>query len=346
MIQVPRSIGVVLFVMAFLMLRLTGGGAAAVAVPQEPAKEQKGQPKLRHDLADAQKTIRAVAFSRDGKTLATVGAGIKLWDMATGKEKTAFAKGHDGIVMAVAFSPDDKTLITAGMDVTVRLWDVETGKEKPAPKGFGKGSFQEYLCLVASRDGKTVAAAGLGNGVIFSWNVATGKRKDLIEHINHIYALSLSRDGKLLASGSSDSSCKVWDLTTGKMKANLEDKDCWGTIPSLALSPDGATLATWRPKGDVKLWNIATGKVKGTLKSGWGIYCLAFSPDGKTVAAKTEAGVYLWDVESGKLEATLKESGGVFNNLPCPCLAFSLDGKLLALGADKNIKVWELDAGK
>jgi WD40 repeat protein len=238
MIQIPRSIGVVLIVMAFLVLRLAGGGAAAVAVPKEPAKEQKGQPKLRHDLADADKGIRAVAFSRDGKTLATAGADIKLWDMVTGKEKKTFAKGHDAIVMAVAFSPDDKTLISAGADGlhgAVHLWHVETGKQKPAPNGFGKKpSLQEYLCVVASRDGKTVAAAGWG-GDIFLWNVATGKRTDLKGHLNSIFALSLSRDGKLLASGSSDANCKVWDLTTGKVKATLAEKD-WGTTPSLALS--------------------------------------------------------------------------------------------------------------
>ncbi|MGI2909791.1 WD40 repeat domain-containing protein, partial [Hassallia sp. VBCCA 56010] len=74
-------------------------------------------------------SVRSVAFSPDGKTLASGSDDntIKLWDVATGKLSQTLT-GHSNSVRSVAFSPDGKTLASGSDDNTIKLWDVATGK--------------------------------------------------------------------------------------------------------------------------------------------------------------------------------------------------------------------------
>jgi hypothetical protein len=101
--------------------------------------------------------VQALAVSRDGKRLATGGAGgtVTLWD-ASGKEERRFHVG--GAVNAVAFSPDGKRLVTVGDDAV--LWDL-TRDEKPLPADF-RLSEKELTALwadLASEKGAKVYAA-------------------------------------------------------------------------------------------------------------------------------------------------------------------------------------------
>src|SRR5205823_6072084 len=88
------------------------------------------EPKELATLDGHESTVYSVAFSSDGKTLAS-GSGdkaIKLWDVATRKE-LAILNGHTSDVCSVAFSPDGWTLASGSGDKTIKLWGMATRKE-------------------------------------------------------------------------------------------------------------------------------------------------------------------------------------------------------------------------
>ena len=82
-----------------------------------------------------QKSIDSIAFSADGRMLATASRDhtVRLWDTNTGKRKKTL-KGHTAEVVGVSFSPDGQTIVTWSNDRTVRLWNVNNGRFKKALK--------------------------------------------------------------------------------------------------------------------------------------------------------------------------------------------------------------------
>jgi WD40 repeat protein len=109
--------------------------------------------------------VRTVAFSHDGKTLASAADDrmVRLWDGATGAARASI-KGHEKWVFAVAFSSDGTTLASAGDDGTVRLWDAATGE----PFAILKGHECSLYALAFSPDGRTLASAG-DDGTVRLW---------------------------------------------------------------------------------------------------------------------------------------------------------------------------------
>jgi len=291
---------------------------------------------LRTSLPRHQESVRNVAFSQDGRLLAS-GSGdqtIQLWDMVEGKRLATLQT--DDIVRRVSFHPTEKQL-AAAVGKTIDLWDVETGvKLHTLPKQSDK-----VRSIAFSPDGKLLAS-GNEDSMIHLWDVVNKRELEVLphEHRAAISALVFSPDGKLLLSGSEDNTIRLWDVATRQSVGVLAEHQ--GPVRSIALSPDGKWLASGSEDSTIRLWNIETRQSRGiffpdhkdTVRS------VAFSPDGKLLASGSKDNtVRLWDV------ATRRQLGTSLtgNKDTVRSVVFSPDGKWLASGSqDGALELWDV----
>jgi RNA polymerase sigma factor (sigma-70 family) len=310
-------------------------------VDQDDPTRDAPEPKLADTFQGHTDTVLSATFSPDGMTLAS-GSGdntIKLWDVATGKER-ATIQGHTQPVWSVVFSPDGKTLASGSWDGTTKLWDVGTGKERA--KLLGPGGWA-VSCVAFSPEGKVLASGSEGK-TIQLWDVATGKEGATLQgHTGWVRTVAFSPDGKQLASGGHDMTVRLWDVATGKEQAVL--KGHTNAVWTVAFRPDGQTLASGSSDMTIILWDMATKKEQATLKGHrCGVQAVAYSPDAQTLAsASGDQTIKLWDVTTNKELATLTLKGRT-----SMCFAaFSPNSKTLASASDKTtIKLWDVQAAK
>jgi WD40 repeat protein len=284
-------------------------------------------------LAGASGTVSCLAFSPDGKLLATSGGGstISLRD-ATGKE-LAQLTGHEGTVHSLAFSPDGKRLASSGgpFDRGARLWDVAARKELRHFKDTGFPAF--------SPDGRTLALTN--GGQLLLWDLEKDRERHRFPYLTAYFAAAFSPDGKTVAAAAHQSRPRLWDVATGKELFPAEGHT--GGVTAVAFSPDGKTLASSSWDLTVRLWDVAAGKevgrIKGLLDGATG---LAFSPDGKLLSSDDRAHrLRYWDPATGK--EVVDRRG------PAPRAAgrdASPDGRLVASATGPGVKVWEEGTGK
>jgi WD40 repeat protein/serine/threonine protein kinase/tetratricopeptide (TPR) repeat protein len=285
-----------------------------------------------------ERQVNSLAFSADGATLASACmrdnlGSVKLWDTASGKERMKLRNVSSG-VWCVVYSPDGKTLATAGYDRKVKLWDATTGQERATLLGshdrFGTRG------VAFSDDGKTLAATAGHEDGIKLWDVATLQERAVLKgKTDGSFAIAFAPGGKLLATGNGNGTIKVWawqdkawqELAT--LKGGLEGP--------LAFSPVGKLLA-YAADQQVKLWDVIGRRELASLQAHGATRSLAFSADGKRLAAgSTDRIVRVWDV------ATRQECGQQTHLAPVWAVAFSPDGKMLASGsADGTIKLWDM----
>jgi RNA polymerase sigma factor (sigma-70 family) len=224
-------------------------------------------------------TVLGIAFSRDGKWMASGGFAndkgnyfARLWEVKTGKELRRFLHGKTSYgIPSLAFSPDAKTLATRSHDGRLRLFDVDTGKER---KTFPQDGGGRRLGTVAfSPDGKTVAAAG---DSIRLYDVTTGEQRLCIQR-SQACSLQFTNGGKTLT-GAVGGTIHHWETATGKALTPESAGD--SIVEHILVTPDGTRVVTRGQTGDTHLWDAATGEhlrhIPAAVQRG-----LALSPDGR-----------------------------------------------------------------
>ena len=243
--------------------------------------------------------------------------------------------GHKGEVTSISFSGDGKYLASGSYDNTVKLWDMRTSKNVATYEGH-----THIINSVSfSANGKYIAS-GSSDKTVKVWEVQTSKCLATLQHDEEVRHVSISADGKHLASNSLGekkqiSGLKVWEIPTSKCIMSIQESLAFG----VSLSADGKYLAA--PSSEnVKIWKVQSSECIATLKGHPTLVPhVSFSYDGKYVASGSyDHTVKVWEMQSSQCIATLQGHTEQVSSV-----TFSFDGMYIAsASSDKTVRLWEV----
>ncbi len=219
------------------------------------------------------------------------------------------------------------------------------GDGEPLPQGavFRLGSLRlrHGYCLRSlafTPDGKTLFSAGW-DGVIRAWDPEGKQVREVRAPENGVDAIAVSSDGKLLAGAGMTGDVPLWDAPTGREIRRLGGHR--RQVHGVAFAPGSDRLVSGH-EAAARVWD-STGKVLHTLPVEGGVSAVAFSPDGRLVAAGSARGTaFVWEAGTGKPVHQLHGEGNYVH-----ALAFSPDGRALVSAVTNGpVAAWDVGTGK
>ena len=291
-------------------------------------------------FSDYDSAVMSVAFSPDGKLLATSTEQrtVIVWDWQAKKRVLSLKDaGYLCVIM-----PDSRTLAVCDSGI-LSTWDLTTGKKL---RQFGYDVDGGYSFAPTGRDGILLCGGRAG---LTLWDLRTGEWANptipALEPGAH--CADVSPGGRFAVSGSADGSVRVWSLQTGAETAKLHDKVRW--FESVAISPDGRyVLASSSDDESIRLWDMQTQKIVRRFKASAPTpRCTAFSPDGSRFMFTDCQVVHLWDLNADREICQLKG-----HEVQIEAVCFSPDGIYAATASgvqdlagrryDTTARVWRL----
>lgn len=341
-----------------VLRRLRLGSMEKIHIPILPAWSDPNCPEvcgtLEAIVGGHTATVRDIAFSPDGKLLATasIDKTVRIWGLAT--RNTLRILETNSMVEAVAFSPNGNLLACAVTNKawegsSLKLWDPVTGEELQTE--FDMDSHNSIRSIAFSPDGKLLAASS--TNMIYLWDPARGFLVRTLPHSSVPRTIAFSPDGKLLASARGLGPVKVWDPHTGHEMGEFVMNS--GFTSAIVFSSDGQLLIIGLDS-TINIWDPATGIIKQKTLAGHvdSIAYTALSPGGKLLATSSfNKAVKIWDLTTGRAQGTLMRRSKL-----CSALVFSPDGNMLAYSTDsssathcldedrKDVDLWKLHDNK
>ncbi|KAL0956913.1 hypothetical protein HGRIS_003017 [Hohenbuehelia grisea] len=308
--------------------------------------------------------ITALLLSQDRIIIASDDSCIHVFCAASG-ELLHSLYGHLGGVWCIAVSKDGRKLVSGSTDRVLRVWDLTTGASTHAFRGHTgtircldiaepvdgiDAALEHPLIVSASRDrtlriwklplvGDQEYVDNLEEDDDFAAEKAASNNPYHLRRLEgHDHAIrSLSVHGRIAASGSYDTTVRVWDIVTGDCKwvfAGHTQK-----VYSIALDFPRAQVYSAGMDGTVRVWDLHDGSCKQIL---WGHASLVGLIDVSPrflVSASADATLRTWDPETGKPLHTLE---GYTGAITC----FHHDDSVAVSGSSGSLKVWDLSTGK
>ncbi len=311
------------------------------------------------------------AFAPGGKRLATCRhkGQMRLWDL---QKKTSRRLGlHPDGASNLAFVPSGKRLVSQS-STRLLTWDLTTPGAKPkerklshgmvmvnTPRGplvlsgraapavsdaltgdvvntLPPGTRTSYPAVM-SANGRALAMLKMFNTRMMVMTPDLGRRALFEAHVGkQVRSMALSRDGKLLAVGTSETEVMLWDTVKGDKLTVINTGRRW--VTALAFSKDARRLWVGHAAGFLQLWSVAPEHRHGLAAHSGPVSRILFSPDGKDlVTGGSDGRIIYWDQRTGRPRDYVDaHDGGIM------AMAYRADGKLLVTGGeDSVIRLWD-----